>query len=170
MSRPKQYLFCARRGSSHNHYFLALHEPMSQVTDLLNLSPSKAQAALDERQRRRQQERQQREQQHQLLGVARRAAPFVVHYVNHLGLFLTPTSRGCFTKIFKSSLRRSNWKYNDDGTWSMRCDHAGRKREIHALRTYCSANHLRFLIKTTPIDDFFSSEVLTACGLPTGFD
>jgi hypothetical protein len=44
---------------------------------------------------------------------------------------------------------------------------------VHTVRTQGeggAGNGLRFITRSSPIDDFFSADVLTACGLPTGFE
>jgi hypothetical protein len=58
----------------------------------------------------------------------------------------------------------------DDNKYVNRCDHAGRQREITAIRCFCNSNHLRFRIRTSHIDSFCPADVRTACGVPTGYE
>ena len=143
--------------------------PQSQ--DLLLLPPAKAKLALDERQRHRQQQRLERDDDGNRSERALQDVPFVVHYIKDLGLILVPDSRKCLSKHLKAALRRCDWKYHpDDNKYVNRCDHAGRQREITALRCFCNSHYLRFRIRTSPIDSFYPADVLTACVVPTGYE
>ena len=139
--------------------------------DLLQLSPAKARLALHERQRRLQQQRLERDDDGNRSERAHQDAPFVVNYIKDFGLILVPDSRKCLSKLLKAALRRCGWTYQpDDNNYVNRCDHVGRQREITALRCFCNSHYLRFRIRTSPIDCFYPADVLTACGVPTGYE
>ena len=41
---------------------------------------------------------------------------------------------------------------------------------LGATRSSAGFHYLRFRIRTSPIDSFYPADVLTACGVPTGYE